>query len=120
MVQGGITPAPFLTVTFVAPNSIRQEAAASPSIVTALIKGFDNIYGKFENLTAYLVRARRRIMYKLRERILGDPSQRWIDGLSDSALTTTTTTMAMAEIENVSNVDTAYDNKLGSPSVSIA
>lgn len=63
MVQGGITPSPFLTVTFVDPNSIRQEAAASPSIVTALIKGFDNIYGKFENLTAYLVRARRRIMY---------------------------------------------------------
>lgn len=119
MVQGGITPAPFLTVSFVAPNSIRQEAAASPSIVTALIKGFDNIYGKFENLTAYLVRARRRIMYKLRERILSDPSQRWIDGFSDSALTTTTT-MAMAEIENVSNVDTACDSKLGSPSVSIA
>lgn len=43
-----------------------------------------------------------------------DPSQRWTDGFSDSALTTTTTT-AMAEIANVSNVDTAYDSKLGSP-----
>ena len=60
--------------------------------------------------------ARRRIMYKLREWMLSDPSQRWIDGFSDSALTTTTT--AMAEIENVSNGDTACDSKLESPSVS--
>lgn len=41
-------------------------------------------------------------------------SLRWTEGFSDSASTTTT---AMAEIENMNNVDTAGDSKLGSPNL---
>lgn len=93
-------PRPFPTEPLPSSGPIRSDKN-----VTALVKGFENIYGKFGYSTAYLILARRNIIFKLREQVWSDPSLRWTDWFSNSA---STTRMVMAEIDNVFSIDTTW------------
>ncbi len=75
-VDGFLAPYPFLTIAILGPNPPREDPNASPSIVTALIKGFDGIEWQTGLVDAYRMRRRRNRLLSLRERIWSDPSLR--------------------------------------------